>query len=424
VIIYGVYRVSGWGGLIVGFALLTAATFFFLYLRCKAKPYVAGVLVMLAAFASIPTWGVRPQTFSFLLVSVLLWLLERSDRNPRLVWWTVPISLFWANLHASYPLGIGLVLLWLIGHCLERKLGFEQSDQIRSSLRQLALALLFSVLVVVLNPNGMRLYSYPLETLRSGSIQGRIAEWSSPDFHRGMFAPFLVLLLAVVVAPAVSGMKLSPRKLLFLCFSAYAALHSNRFIPIFALVATPILAEQVNTWLESRRWDRILGTKSATATWKGSLNATILVVLGIVACVHIQRIVRFQPLAEAAAFPAAAVAFLAQQKAASPVFNSYDWGGYLIWKLPDEPVFIDGRSDLYGDEFIEQHINTYNLTGNWKQDLERWKIATVIVPVDSPLGAALSTSRAWQLVFHDSQAAIWQAPGGSKSTGTRLDSTP
>jgi hypothetical protein len=424
-IIYGVYRVSGWGGLIVGFALLTAATFFFLYLRCSGEPYVAGALALLAAFACIPAWGVRPQTFSFLLASVLLWLLERSARSPGLLWWIVPMTLLWANLHAGYSLEIALVLLWLIGLWLDRRFGFEQSDQTRSSLRQLPLVLLFSALVVVLNPNGMRLYSYPLDTLRSGSMQKHIAEWSSPDFHRGMFVPFLALLLGLVAAPAVTGLRLSPRKLLFLCLSAYAALHSSRFIPIFVLVATPLLAEHVKAWFELRRWDSRFRSRSATTTTgKASLNATMLLVLGIVACVHIQRIVRFQPLAEAAAFPAAAVAFLGQQRSASPVFNSYDWGGYLIWRLPGERVFIDGRADLYGDEFFEQHINTYNLTGNWKQDLERWKIATVIVPVDSPLATALATSKAWQVVFHDSQAAIWQARGASQRAGTCLDPAP
>jgi len=160
----------------------------------------------------------------------------------------------------------------------------------------------------------------------------------------------------------------------------------------------------------------MLVSKPANTNWKASLNATMVVALGIVACVHIQRIVRFQPLSEAAAFPAAAVAFLGQQRDASPVFNSYDWGGYLVWKLPGEKVFIDGRADLYGDEFFEQHIKTYNLTGNWKQDLETWKIATVIVPANSPLAAALATSKAWQLVFHDSQAVIWQARERGRSS--------
>jgi hypothetical protein len=318
----------------------------------------------------------------------------------------VPMTLLWANLHAGYSLGIALMSLWLIGSWLNQILRSDPSGNLHPGLQPLALTLLLSALVVILNPNGLRLYSYPFETLRSTSMQRHIIEWSSPDFHRVEFAPFLVLLLAVVVAPAVTGLRTSPRGLLFVCASAYIALQSNRFIPIFVLVATPILSEHAAAWLESRRWQGLFLRNSATTPGKSAINAATVVALGIVSVVHVREVIRHQPVAEAASFPSAAISFLGQLHSDAPMFNSYSWGGYLIWKLPQRKVFVDGRADLYGDDFVEHFFEASNLTGDWKQVLEKWDIGTVIVRIDSPLVTGLSTSNVWKLMFHDAQAAV------------------
>ncbi len=406
VLIYALYRTAGWGGLIIGFAAVTTATFYLLYIRCAGRPYLAGILVLLGAFACRPTWGVRPQSFSLLLASILLWLLEGSERDPGRLWWIVPMTLLWANLHAGYSLGIALMTLWLIGSWLNHALRWDPSNEKHLGLRPLALVLLLSALVVILNPNGPRLYSYPFETLSSGAMQKHIIEWSSPDFHRGEFAPLLVLLLAVVVAPVLTGLRTSPRRLLLVCASAYAALQWNRFIPIFVLIATPILSEHATAWPESRGWQYLFLRNSTTTPMKALINAGIVLTLGIVCYAHVREVIRYQPVAEAAAFPSAAVTFLGQLPSDAPLCNSYSWGGYLIWKLPHRKVFIDGRADLYGDEFVEHFFAASNFTGDWKQELEKWDIGIVLVRIDSPLAVGLGASRGWKLTFHDAQAAV------------------
>jgi len=407
VFIYGLYRLAGWGGLIVIFALLTMAIFLFLYWRCGGQPYVAGVLVLLGAFACRPTWGVRPQTISLLLASILLWLLERSDQDRRILWWVVPMTLLWANLHAGYSLGIALLLLWLIGSWLDTKLGKESLDQHAAPLRPLMVTLSLAVLVVMANPNGLRLYSYPIKTLRSSAMQRHIVEWFSPDFHRGELAPFLVLLLAVLVAPALTGLRPSARQLLVLCVSAFAALQFNRFIPIFILVVIPVLSEQGRAWLEIHGWHRVLQPAPGAPFSKALLNAAGMGVLAILAYTHVRNVVRSQPIAEAEAFPKAAVQFLAEHGFFAPYFNNYSWGGYMIWKLPAEKVFVDGRADLYGDDFVEDHFRTYGLIGDWRRELECWKIRTVVVPPTAPIANALSTDKLWREVFRDSQATVF-----------------
>lgn len=115
VLAFALYRIGGAGALVVMFALITSGTFLFVFFRCPGKPYVAGIVTVLGAIASVSSWGVRPQMISLLLATVFLLLLERSDRYPRNLWWMVPLTIVWVNLHAGYALGIALIALFLLG---------------------------------------------------------------------------------------------------------------------------------------------------------------------------------------------------------------------------------------------------------------------------------------------------------------------
>jgi hypothetical protein len=91
-----------------------------------------------------------------------------------------------------------------------------------------------------------------------------------------------------------------------------------------------------------------------------------------------------------------------------PVFNHYDWGGYLIWKLhPDVRVFIDGRADLYGEHLLKQFADTFQLKGDWKQTLNQWHVKTVVVPANSALAEALRREAGWAISYEDRQATIF-----------------
>ena len=95
------------------------------------------------------------------------------------------------NLHAGFALGLALSALFLAGELVERVLG--RSPQSASRLRFAALILLLDLLIVPLNPNGLRMYSYPIETLRSTAMQNYIIEWASPNFHHAEYWPFLLI---------------------------------------------------------------------------------------------------------------------------------------------------------------------------------------------------------------------------------------
>jgi hypothetical protein len=411
-LLYQVERAAGLGGLIFAFGAVICVAFFLLYLRCGPDPYVAGVAMLYAAWATMPVWGVRPQVLSLLLTSLWLLILERSERNPKTLWWTLPLTLLWVNLHAGFALGLVLSALFLAEELAERALG--RCLQGAPRLRIAALILLLDLLIVPLNPNSLRMFSYPVETLRSAAMQNYIAEWASPNFHHAEYWPFLLVVLGTFAALSWSRRAVRPRDLLLLVVSLYAGLCSIRMMPLFVLIAVPLICHRL-VGEGSMRRSRPLRPPAS----RSLLNGAIVLAMAVFAAVHTAQVIQRQPQAEMQRFPARAVAFLQTHPPSGPIFNHYDWGGYLIWKLyPTTRVFIDGRADVYGEQLLNRFADTYQFKGDWRQTLQQWGIDTVLVPADSALATGLQRSPGWTIAYQDSQAVVLTEPSHAMQTVT------
>jgi hypothetical protein len=406
VLLYGLYRAVGWGGLIVVFGAITSLTLMLVFVRCPGKPYFAALALTLGAYAAAPGWGVRPHTISLLLASIFLLVLDRSEENTRLIWWTVPLTLLWVNLHAEFALGIALLALFFLGESVEAILGAANRSQSRARLRYLGMALAACIAVIPLNPNGLRMYTYPIETLRSSAMQKYIAEWASPNFHEARYVPFAIMLLGILFLLSVSSRRVRPRDLLVLLVVTAGALRSVRHISVFVLVGVPILSALAQSWWhENVRRAQAVSTRSISRL---VVNGLVLAAFLVFAVVRIETVVVHQPQSERANFPAGTVEFLNSQRQPGPIFNHYNFGGYFIWKLyPEYAVFIDGRADLYGDEFLHNFAKTYYVSDqNWEAPIRDWKIRTVVLPPDAPVVAALKLTHAWDEAYRDSQAVV------------------
>ena len=404
ILMFSVYRWLGYAGLIVCFAALIATAFFIVFLRCEARPYFAALITAWGAAASAATWGVRPQMLSLLLASIFLLLLERSEQRPRLLWWLPPLTLLWVNLHAGYALGIGIVGLFLCGEILDVIFDTQTWTSIARRVKQLSLVLVICIAAVPLNPNGLRMYTYPWQTLSSSAMQQYIQEWASPNFHQALYLPLLLMVLALLAALAYAPKCLRPLDLLLLGITLYAALRSVRHIPIFVLVAAPILSRLsyaiLQQWPEKKK-------EETHSSAKFALNAVLILGIALFTRWQVTFIVRSQPSAEARTFPAAAVSFLVTNHPPAPLLNHYNWGGYLIWKLyPQYRVFVDGRADLYGDDFLNRLADIYYIRHNWKDEFAAAHVCTVMLPPDAPLVSALRESLDWKVIYSDKQAAI------------------
>jgi len=252
------------------------------------------------------------------------------------------------------------------------------------------------------------MFSYPFETLSASSMQNFIQEWLSPDFHQLRFLPLAALMIATFSAMALSPTRPRPGELFALSALTFAALRSGRHIPIFAIFAAPLFAKYFAQWINSQTNSPIT-IRSATAT--GPKVVLALSLLFLPAFLIVKRVVHFHSNVatyEAQKFPVAAVDFIERTGIAGPIFNDYDWGGYLIWKLyPQRKVFIDGRADLYGDDFIFGYLRMYGGERGWRDGLDRFGIQTVLVQPNSALTTLLREDKGWRTVFEDQEAVVF-----------------
>jgi hypothetical protein len=253
------------------------------------------------------------------------------------------------------------------------------------------------------------MYVYPFETLTSRTMQAYIQEWFSPDFHQFEFQPFAWLLIGTLAAMAFAGKRVSLTQTILLAGFGYAALRSARNIPIFAIIAAPILAEQLWYLVETRGWANALSSTHARVT-RGMVIINWLVLLLIVAAgaARVAMVVSNQRAVERAKYPAAAVDFLQAERIGGALYNAYGWGGYLIWRLyPETHVFIDGRADVYGDAFIEEvYLKAYRGGADWRAPLDQYNVRIVLVEPTAPLTVQLSREAEWKKVYADDQAVI------------------
>lgn len=415
-IIYGLFRVGGWGLIVSVFSATFTLALLLVYRECDGRPYAAGLAVVLAAAASSPFIGVRPQMITFLFSSIFLKILSGYSQNgkSRRLWWLLPLILVWINMHAGFAVGLALILIFMLRLQLDGRGALN---------KRLAILFVSSLALVPVNPSGSRLLLYPLQTLASPSMAQLIDEWASPNFHDSMFYPFAAMLLLLLAALALSNKKATKGETFTLVILALGALRSARHIPLFCLFAIPILARQVWGVMEDWSWDKPF-TKPQTAS--RGVGLVFLIVFAIVppglAAFRLWDFVKNQKSYEAQKYPLGAVEFIRNRHLEGPIFNEYTWGGYLIGSLyPEYRVYIDGRADVYGDDFMLESVATHDGHLGWRESLRHRDIRTVLISPNAALASLLRTDPSWSRVYEDSQAVIFSRSEASALANVRTN---
>jgi hypothetical protein len=229
-----------------------------------------------------------------------------------------------------------------------------------------------------------------------------IQEWFSPDFHQPEWMPLAVLILALVAAPLLMRRPVPLTRVLLAVFFGFAALRSMRHVPLFALTAIPLLAAQLDGLTAGRP------TVRATPRFARWLNPLLLGLTLLAVGLRFVSVLQEQPKSEAENYPQATADWILENRPAGNLYNTYGWGGYLIWRLyPEYPVYIDGRADVYGDEFIYDYLKIYYGQPGWEEKLEAASVRPVLVEADSGIAYALADSEAWQSAYQDESAVIF-----------------
>jgi hypothetical protein len=376
---------------------------------------VAGVVGTLAIFTAEMRFYTRPESISFVLLAALLLVLNRGKR-----WWLLPpIMLVWTNSHSLFA--VGLVIL--AARVAVEALMALRGGRLDRSLLKWALA---SVAVCFLNPYGFRGFVFPLglwSRLSSDQLLNQsIAEFESPFsvmMTEGRQVPwwplgcFVVLLAVVVVGIVVRRREVKAFELLVLAATGFLAAKAIRNLPLFAIAAAPsaawgLMAMKLHRW-EPLGQRRLLGR---IAVLVGLVAAT-----GHVVCdgyyIGMRRPERFGSELSDQVYPVKAVSALREQPLVGNMYNHLNFGGYLMWQLPERPVFIDGRTEVVGDEFFKQYMYLKTDEAGWRSATERWDFRIAVLPpdIDRKMADRLARDPAWRLLALDGVAAIFARDG-------------
>ncbi len=394
ILFYLAYAAGGYTGLVLFRALLLAAfcavVGWIAWRRAGGFYRAVGAAVAAASGAQVFATD-RPYLVTFLLLAVTIALVE-----ARRFWILPPLFLLWANLHGGFFSGWLVLGAYCAASLYQRWRGRPVADE-----RTLWIASGLAVLLSGVNPNGFLVLPIMLY-YRHSPMQSSLWEWQYPNPWPP--SPFSVMLVAAGALLLWKRREVRPEDwLLYLGFGALSTLAVRNTI-LMALVGPIMLATY---W----PWKKAL---PAAAEW---LAAAALAAGGVLAMAGGHA---FQFRAADWKYPSGAADFLLAHHISGPLFNTYELGGYLIWRLwPEARVFIDGRAlnETVYQDYQRMVFNANAVGGKTAEELLRqYGIEAIVMDGfeytnGSPylLPAALSDPRQteWKLVYRDAQAVIF-----------------
>jgi hypothetical protein len=408
-LIYGVYSLAGNAGLALYTAAFATGGMVFVYLAGSGNTYLRAFIVILGASTAAVFWSPRPQMVSFFLSTVILYLLFQYKFRDVDRLWLIPLLMaLWGNLHAGYSIGF-IFMAGVIGGEIAACVLNPGGDEVKGwrGVGRLILVGLASALLIMVNPYTYRMLLLPFQTVGLDVLRNFIQEWQSPNFQNANLLPFILMLVGLFGALGASPRRVRWASLALLSGTLYLALAYGRNVAVFAVVAAPLLMFHTDALLKERGWD--FQPRRRVRRSAGLVNAGLLLLLVIAAVGKIAHTLEPERVREAQEdfLPVRVSAYLQANPVPGGVFNSYDWGGYLMWALPEMPVYVDGRTDLYGDEFLSEYIDVYTLNADWRDVFAQRGVNSVVIESGSPIGRELATVRGWSEVYRDEQAVVF-----------------
>ena len=342
----------------------------------------SGMLPIIASISTIPFSGVRTLTWTMLGVATLLWVLR--DKSKKYLNYTPLLFLVWSNIHGSFVIGFIIILYYAL---------FSKS-------KKLLFLLILSSIASLINPYGWKVYEEIFRTLTDTTLRSNITEW-------GFLRPNHIIILYPIVW--LSGYIYFNNKgwrrfvslpvLLFVL-----SLNSNRMFPIFVLVSLFDFFEF------SKKFAHDLPKQiNKIAKLIISVVGTIFLIVPI--CIYLNEIKNLKFDRESD-YPSRIASYLNENPCHGNTFNHYDFGGYLIWKVPIQKVYIDGRMpswSLNGLNYMQRYNDVLKNTDIRKNEFYKFNIKCAVLTKNGNLDSKIRKellAEGWIMIVSDERAAL------------------
>lgn len=407
VFMYSLHRSFGLWGIVLYsliFSLLIAVTLHRL-VRKYTLPF-AGEIALTAAglLAMKPLMSPRPWLFTILFFILELDILftVRQSGNLRKLLWLPPLFMLWANFHLQFVYGLFVLGLATLEPLLERL--YQRHDSYKEGWQKsfcfFFLVTLACGAATLVNPYHVFVYQPVFFFIEQRGFFDYIIEMRAPTFR----GPWDWFMLATVLGAVFSlgwWREKRPFLLLLLLTGAFLSFRARRDVWFVVVSSVGVIAVTCGGRVGD---DPFAITRLRVAV----VAVMIIVVLAIVSVTkdlseeHLQQVV-------AESYPATAAAFVEEHKYAGPLYNHFNWGGYLLWRLPHLSAIIDGRGNVHGDKRVLDFQATWEGKQGWADDPNLATSQLIIANVNFPLASLLRFDARFELVYEDKIAAVFVA---------------
>jgi hypothetical protein len=405
VLLSGVYAWLGIMGVAIFQTLMVLAVAYAIYWMAHRLSGHFWLSCLLATAACsgflIPVYALRCCTMVLFTMTLTLILEANRSGRVQLLYWLPLILLVWANLHIQFVYGIAVIGLFVAVNLLQRlanSLGFTPRFLLPPTLPILPLGAILAacLLATCIGPYSFHLYQVVYTYSKAKAAYTLVSELLPPDFSR--YSHYVQLLLPAAAFASLGWRKqIDLFKLLLLAVATVVAFRTVRDAWFVCITAAACIADSQVPGA-SRDPEETLAERLVMA-------AVVAAALWLFA-----PSMDFDPSGIDRALirqlPVNAVKFLRQNPHPGPLYNTFDWGSFLIWSMPDYPVAIDGRTDLYGDELDERFAFTARGV-SYQDDPYLNESRLIVLQQKNILVKFLTADPRLELIYQDGVAVVF-----------------
>jgi hypothetical protein len=424
VVLYTAYDWLGQFGVNLITALLALLALYITYTtikRLSAGPSIT-VLLSLVFLVFISTFIYpRPQLFTFVLFAIFLSILlgYKYSHNSKHLYFMPLLMVLWVNSHGGYLIGIVLLTLFTLCEWLSYWLLEQPSSNHEKRPTRLTLVAVITALASAANPDFISHWLYPFDVMSMEATKNLIGEWQSPNFLLPLFQGYLLLVTGFFILYIYGNKRPDFTEIIIPVFFILSSFVSVRHMPLAVLTLIPFSAKATSyglctnlaSWHIPPKLRQLYARSFTNAKQLGIMeyvfNWVILTVIGL-------AITAYHPIYHSkenekinSMLPVNATEFIINSGISGKMLNAYHFGGYLLYRLyPEEKVFIDGRADMYGDEFIKEYRNIYTGQHDWEESFDKYDIDYVVCDRNAPIRQLLLARGDFSLVYDGTMNSV------------------
>ncbi|MGC8810339.1 MAG: hypothetical protein ACP5Q3_08830 [bacterium] len=407
ILFYPIYKNTGPAGLQLFRYVIIILTIYLIYLTAlkKGAGPISALLslvpaMLLISFGYVP---VRAQVFTYLFFILTIYILESANKDKKwtILWWLVPVIIFWCNLHGGFISGLGLIFLYALGEKISK----------RETLPYLKVGIISSIATLV-NPYGPYYWSYLVQAILMSRPE--IDEWLSvmaalqikyQDFPIFVF----IILSAILIFALILTKEKNLTDLLLIGITILLGYKSVRHTIFSGLIygafLPPMLTKAWSSWKERK----FFLTRPSWIPWISPLALLIFIYIWINPKMTLIAAPNFTILTPSSHFPVGAIKWIKENNWRGNILPHFDWGEFLIWTCaPFCRVAMDGRYEtIYKEEVCREYFDFLAGRENWKIFLQKYPHDIVLIKANTKTHLLMLQEPSWRLAYAEKECVLF-----------------